>query len=87
VDRFDGFRSAIEEAPMMWWGDWGWGAWVAMTVMMLAFWALVIWLVVTLMRGGERRLDGESILAERFARGDIDEDEYSRRRELLRSSE
>ena len=72
---------------MMWWGDWGWGAWVAMTVMMLAFWALVIWLVVTLMRGGERRLDGESILAERFARGDIDEDEYSRRRELLRSSE
>ena len=72
---------------MMWWGgDWGWGAFLAMAVMMVAFWALIIWAVLSLTRGGERRRDSESILAERFARGDIDDDEYRRRREVLRSS-
>ena len=72
---------------MMWWGgDWGWGAFFAMTVMMVAFWGLIIWAVLSLARGGERSRDSESILAERFARGDIDDDEYRRRREVLRSS-
>lgn len=72
---------------MMWWsGDWGWGAWLGMAVMMVTFWALLIWLVLTAVRASDGRRDGESILAERFARGDIDEGEYSRRRELIRSS-
>ena len=71
----------------MWWGgDWGWGAWLAMAVMMLAFWALVFWAGLTLARSDRRRPDSEAILGERFARGDIDDDEYRRRRELLRSS-
>ena len=70
---------------MMWWsGDWGWGAWLAMSVMMVAFWVLLIWAVLTLVRSGDR--DSESILADRFARGEIDDDEYRRRRELLRPS-
>jgi len=30
---------------MWWWhGDWGWGAWLVMSLGMLAFWVLVIWL-------------------------------------------
>ena len=66
-------------------GDWGWGAFLAMTLMMVAFWALITWAVLSLTRGGERRRDSESILDERFARGEIDDDEYRRRRESLRS--
>lgn len=72
---------------MMWWhGTWSWSAWLAMTVTWVAFWALIIWAVVTVVRslgsGPSRRAD--EILAERFARGEIDEEEYRRRRELLR---
>jgi putative membrane protein len=59
-------------------------------VTMLAFWALVIWAVTAPVRGtggtaGGRARDAEEILAERFARGEIDEDEFRHRRELLRS--
>ncbi len=80
---------------MMW--GWGWGAWLAMSVMMVLFWSLVIAGVVVLVRylGGGRptggsgaggdRADAENVLAERFARGEIDEDEYKRRSELLRA--
>lgn len=72
---------------MMWWeGDWGWAALITMAVLMVAFWALLIWTFVSLSGGHHEALDSESILAERFARGDIDDDEYRRRRELLRSS-
>lgn len=73
---------------MMWWGgDWSWAAWLAMTVTMLGFWALVVWVIVSLVRGvgGERRSDADAILAERFARGEIDEEEFLRRRDLIRS--
>lgn len=77
----------------MWWydGDWGWGAWLAMTASMLAFWGLVIWAILALVRGsageGARRdTTPEQILAERFARGEIDEDEYRRRLDALRGS-
>ena len=72
---------------MMWWGgDWGWGAWLIMTLMMLAFWALVIWAVLSVARSsGSGRDSGEAILAERFARGEIDENEYRHRRDLIRT--
>jgi putative membrane protein len=76
---------------MMWWqGGWSWAAWVAMTIMMLGFWALVIWAVTALVRGTggtgtARAREAEEILAERFARGEIDENEFHDRRELLRS--
>ena len=80
---------------MMWGYDWGWGAWLAMGVMMLLFWGLIIAGVIALVRylGGTReggrlgsrseRARAEDVLAERFARGEIDEDESTRRRELL----
>jgi putative membrane protein len=82
---------------MMWGYDWGWGAWLAMSVMMVLFWGLVIAGIVVLVRylGGTRqdrqlgsdgeRASAEELLAERFARGEIDREEYARRRELLRA--
>jgi putative membrane protein len=66
-------------------GDWWW----LMTPMMVAFWALVIWGVTTLVRSNRRTvrasLGAEHLLAERLARGEIDELEYRRRRNLIRS--
>jgi putative membrane protein len=72
--------------PMMW----GWG--MGMMVMMLVFWGLVIGGVVLLVRwlaglgsgreggGRDRALE---ILRERYARGEIDREEFeSRRRDL-----
>jgi len=84
---------------MMWGYDWGWGAWLAMSVMMVLFWGLVIAGIVVLVRyltgarqGGppaahsdRGRPSAEELLDERFARGEIDQDEYTRRRELLRA--
>src|SRR5512142_3071128 len=61
---------------MMWWNHgWGWGDWLAMSLMMLAFWGLVIGLVVWLIRttsSSSSRQDGraapaERLLDERFA--------------------
>lgn len=71
----------------------GWGGWVLMTLMMVGFWALVVFAVIALFRG--TRADGEwspdrrdptQILDERFARGEIDEDEYHARSAVLRAS-
>ncbi len=82
---------------MFWWGH-GMGGWgyLLMTVTTLLFLALVIIAIVALVRyltRGERRLvdrmtspvpAAEQLLAERFARGEIDEQEYRRRLEVLR---
>ncbi|MET3948297.1 putative membrane protein [Arthrobacter sp. UYCu512] len=73
---------------------WGIGAWVAMAGLMLIFWGGVVTVVVLLLRRphpGEGpaalRLphhDAERILTERFARGEIDEQEFTARRTALR---
>jgi putative membrane protein len=80
---------------MFWYGNGmsGWG-YVLMTVSMVLFWALVIGGVVMAVRylGREtrpsftspQRHTPEQILAERFARGDVDEEEYRRRLAALR---
>lgn len=79
---------------MMYWGN-GMGGWgyVLMTVSMLLFWGLLIAGIVLLVRyvGGDRRQpplttarpDPRSLLAERFARGEINEDEYGQRLNVL----
>ncbi len=83
---------------MMWYdgGGWGWGGWLMMALVMILFWALVITAVVMAVRyvTGPGHHNGhppgvspdraEGLLAERFARGDIDEDEFRRRMTLLR---
>jgi putative membrane protein len=79
---------------MMYWGTGmnGWGM-TMMTVSSLLFWGLVIAAVVALLRyTGRTTQHGvpatpatapQQVLAERFARGDIDEDEYTRRLQVL----
>jgi putative membrane protein len=75
---------------MMYWGN-GMGGWgmMLMTVSNLLFWGLVIAGVVALVRyaghGGQTgdRPTPERLLAERFARGEIDEDEYAQRLRAL----
>lgn len=69
--------------------------WVWMLVFMIGFWTLLAALVVlgfAMLRnsrgeGGERNRehDAERLLTERFARGEIDADEYTRSRDLIRS--
>jgi putative membrane protein len=77
---------------MMDWGNGGWGVgdWVAVSSMMILFCGALIALVVWIVRTGssDRGSGGvpdraESLLAERFARGEIDTEEFNRARELL----
>lgn len=77
---------------MMMGGD-GWGGWIGGALMMLLFWGGLIALVVFLVRasgtrssqqeGKQRRLDAREILAERFARGEISDDEFEQRKRIL----
>lgn len=84
---------------MMWWGHGGWGVgdWVTMALMMLVFWVLVAALVVWIARSasGSQPVSGasdrtlpspDSVLADRFARGEIDEAEFASRRTALHGS-
>jgi putative membrane protein len=75
---------------MMWWYGPGMNAWgyTAMTVSMVLFWTLVIVGVVALVRyRGKQdttaRPTPEELLAERYARGEIDEAEYHQRLDVL----
>ena len=75
---------------MMFWYDHnisGWG-WFAMSASMILFWALIIAAAVLLFRALGRPHEHahapaaptpEQIVAGRFARGEIDEEEYRRR--------
>jgi len=75
----------------------GSGWWLFMALMMLAFVAAAVWLIVTLVRHNPTphpptspgpspdRLDPDDILHERLARGEIDVDEYHQRIDALRS--
>lgn len=79
---------------MMWngYGDsgWGWGNWLAMTLMMLIFWGALAAVVIVVIRNTRRasaepgQRDAVEILRERFARGEIDADEYRQRQAVLR---
>ena len=78
---------------MMWWygNDMnGWG-YALMTVSMVLFWGLVAVAVIAMVRYFGRqngsvtaRPTPEQVLAERFARGEIDEVEYRERLDVLR---
>lgn len=73
----------------------GWGGWIAMTLMMVAFWGLVIVAVIAIFRRTSKTTraadpvaprDSMSTLDERFARGEIDTDEYHARKSALRNA-
>ncbi|ABK05653.1 conserved hypothetical protein (plasmid) [Arthrobacter sp. FB24] len=80
-----------------WYGNgWGLGGWIVMAVLMLIFWGGVVTVVVLLLRRphpghgfSERPAhdEAERILSERFARGEIDEQELTARRAALRRRE
>ena len=70
----------------------GWGGWIATTVTMVVFWAVVLLAAFMVWRGSRARVsqdrdghDPMEVLDARFARGEIDEGEYAERRDVLRS--
>ena len=79
-------------------GPWGW---MMMVLMMVVFWGALAWVIVSFVRHGGFSRSGstpsptggvpmpptgpEDILHERFARGEIDVDEYHQRVDALRS--
>ena len=76
--------------------DGGWhdglgaGGWILMAVLMLMFWTVVVGGAIWLVRGsrsyhGPSSSQARHILDERFARGEMTEDEYRQRRDLLTS--
>jgi putative membrane protein len=73
---------------MMWW--YGGGS-SAMSLTMVAFWGLLAGLTYGVLRGllshrppaDGGRPDAQRLLDERLARGEIDEEQYARRRDLL----
>jgi putative membrane protein len=76
---------------MMWQYGNGMGTWgpILMTAANLLFWALVVVGVIVLVRSLRRapadRPRAEELLAERFARGEIGEQEYRERLDVLRA--
>jgi putative membrane protein len=80
---------------MMYWYGSGMGGWgyALMTMSLVLFWGPIIVGVVALVRylgragqhgTGSASSTPEQVLAQRFARGEIDEDEYRRRLGILR---
>jgi Zn-dependent protease with chaperone function/uncharacterized membrane protein len=80
-------------------GHWGWGGWLLTTGITIVFWALVITAVALLARylislsqrtigtaHAAGAMNAEHTLAERYARGEIDDDEYQRRLGRLRET-
>ena len=78
---------------MGWGGGWGLGAWCGVGLMMLLVWGLIIAGVIAIVRSwrsgqhdaGGSRGDALRLLDERFARSEIDEEDYRNRRNLLSS--
>lgn len=77
-------------------GGWDGGDWLLMMGIMVVFWGAVITAVVLFVRAprghGDEHAQAErgadpalAILNERFAKGEIDAEEYTKRRDTLRS--
>ncbi|MEV3858153.1 SHOCT domain-containing protein [Streptomyces sp. NPDC050095] len=73
----------------------GWG-WFAMSASMILFWVLIVTAAALVFRAlghphehthAPTGLSPEQVLADRFARGEIDEEEYRRRLAALRTSD
>ena len=73
---------------MMWHRSWGAGDWLVMSLMMLIFWGALVAGAVWFVRNARRPLEpsttgARQILDEKLARGEVTEEEYLRRRDLL----
>jgi putative membrane protein len=69
------------------WAGPGWG--LIGFLVMVAFWVLVVMVIIGLVRGGGRGQTSSSVrvLEERYARGEIDRDEFLERRRFLLGQE
>ncbi len=79
---------------MMFWYGGHWGSWqgALSLVVMVAFWGLFAWALYAVLTGVRRwpgqyggRPDSHSILDERLARGEIDQDQYKATLDLIRT--
>lgn len=79
---------------MAYMGSYGWGHMLFGGLMMVLFWGIVIALAVLLVRGltrgrdetlSQQRPTALDLLQERYARGEIDQQEYEQRRRDLRN--
>lgn len=91
------FDTLVGVADQGWWDDdhngWGWGGWIIMWIGMLLFWAVLVAFVVWAIRAwsGQRPGTGEGpprqsaldIARERYARGEINDEEFERIRRGL----
>ena len=77
---------------MMWNNGYGmgWGAWIVMGVGAIAFWAVVVVVVRSLLPGRNAHQDAAvarpdplALLKERLARGEVTPEEYEQRRRLI----
>lgn len=82
------------DRPYMWDDGWGWGHMIFGSAMMVAFWGVIILLIVLAVRwlgsaghgvppSGPVGKTAVDILKERFARGEIDKAEFEERRRAL----
>jgi len=69
----------------------GWGAWMVMGIGAIVFWAVVVWIIRSLLPGRNLRQDAAvtgpdplALLKERLARGEVTPEEYEQRRRLLK---
>jgi putative membrane protein len=74
----------------MWWSDFWYMPWMFFgPLLMITFVIILLSMMFFMMRGGtmrgDRPRDALDILRERFARGEINQDEYEERRRLLRT--
>lgn len=88
------FAQTLADRPDYWHYGWGWGHMIFGSVMMIIFWGGIILAIVLAVRwlGRESGRGAESqprtkapldILHERFARGEIDKEEFEERKRLL----
>lgn len=77
---------------MTWNGSSGWGIWLVVGLVMVVFWVAVVTAVALAVRAARARrdpgrppagADAGQILDQRFARGELTEQEYTHRRDLL----
>ena len=75
---------------MMYYGGGGWAGWIGMGLSMIVFWAIIIvvavWAVRSFNRGGEvkpQKSTALGILEERYARGEITSEEFTKSRQLI----
>lgn len=90
-----GLAQAYGDRDLWWHPVWGWGHMIFGSLMMIVFWGGIIALIVLLVRrlggaGGSGDSSGSAprrtpldILQERFAKGEIDRQEYEERRRVL----